>query len=261
MRSERSDLCTCRGRIHDVGVLWPGGASARPLGKGEATASGSAGGRLGSPWPGCRGGVRRLTPGPAGTAGQVLGASDVGVARVCWQRLLPRASWALVHGDTDLPHRRSFRLVPGLEVRTSLSPLGGGVLATACRDVLNAGLPAVGNAGTISQRTAAGRAAAAVVFPGVRPGIWRMSGHRCCGAGCRWPRPARAGGYRRVGRPVRRYALAIGEQRAGVLEQHDAVAEQAPALSGMGRHDVGRLAIGCARGRAGGLVLAHDALR
>ena len=36
-----------------------------------------------------RGGGRRLMPGSAGTAGQVLGASDVGVARVCWQRLLP----------------------------------------------------------------------------------------------------------------------------------------------------------------------------
>ena len=221
MRSERSDLCTCRGRIHDVGVLWLGGASARPLGTGEATASGSAGGRLGSPWSGGRGQVRRLTLGSAGAAGQVLGASDVGVACVCWQRLLPRASWALVLGDTDLPHRRSFRLVPGREVRTFLSPLGGGVLATACRDVLNVGLPAVGNAETIRQRTAAGRAAAAVVFPGVRLGIWRMSGHRCCGAGCHWPRPARAGqagGYRRVGRPVRRDAPPIGEQRAGVLE-------------------------------------------
>jgi hypothetical protein len=113
MRSERSDLCTCRGRIHDVGVLWLGGASARPLGTGEATASGSAGGRLGSPWSGGRGQVRRLTLGSAGAAGQVLGASDVGVACVCWQRLLPRASWALALADMDLPHRRSFRLVPG----------------------------------------------------------------------------------------------------------------------------------------------------
>jgi len=109
--------------------------------------------------------VQRLTLGPAGTAGQVLGASDVGVARIRWQRLrhcsTPRAGWALAPGDMDLPHRRSFRLVPGREVRASVWPLGGGVLATACRDVLNVGLPAVGNAGTISRRTPARRAARA----------------------------------------------------------------------------------------------------
>jgi hypothetical protein len=91
----------------------------------------------GSPWSGCRLCVQRLTLGPAGTAGQLLGASDVGVARVRWQRLSLPARWALALADLDLSHRRSFRSVPGLEVRTSVSPLGGGVYAIACRDVLN----------------------------------------------------------------------------------------------------------------------------
>ena len=50
-------------------------------------------------------------------------------------------------------------------------------------------------------------------------------------------------------------------QRAGVLKHHDAVAEQAPALSGMRRHDVGRPAIRCVRGRTLRLMLAHDAPR
>jgi len=82
-------------------------------------------------------GVPRRTLGPAGTAGQLLGASDVGVARVRWQRLSLPARWVLALGDLDLSHRRSFRSVPGLEVRTSVSALGGGVYAVACRDVLN----------------------------------------------------------------------------------------------------------------------------
>lgn len=103
--------------------------------------------------------MQRLTPGLAGAAGQVLGSSDVGVARVCWPRLLPRAGWALALADLDLPHRRSFRLVPGREVRACVWPLGGGVLAAACRDVLKVGLSGVGDAGTISRRTPAGRPA------------------------------------------------------------------------------------------------------
>jgi hypothetical protein len=62
--------------------------------------------------------VQRLTLGPAGTAGQLLGASDVGVARVRWQRLSLPARWALALADLDLSHRRSFRSVPGLECAT-----------------------------------------------------------------------------------------------------------------------------------------------
>ena len=56
-------------------------------------------------------------------------------------------------------------------------------------------------------------------------------------------------------------AAAIGKQDAGVVERHDAVAEQAPSLFGMGGHDAGRPAIWCARGRAGRLMLTHDAPR
>jgi hypothetical protein len=47
------------------------------------------------------------------------------------------------------------------------------------------------------------------------------------------------------------------KQGAGVVERHDVVAEQAPSLFGMRRPDAGRLAIRCARGRAGRLMLAH----
>src|SRR5215510_5893727 len=54
-------------------------------------------------------------------------------------------------------------------------------------------------------------------------------------------------------------AAAIGKQDAGVVERHDALAEQAPSLFGMGGHDAGRLAIWYARGRAGRLMLTHDA--
>ncbi len=170
--------------------------------------------------------VPRWTLGSAGTAGQLLGASDVGVACVRWQRLRPPARWALAPADMDLPHRRSFRPLPGLEVRTSVSSLG------------------------------------------LRMKIGRMSAHRSCSAGCHRPRrPAQTGhtghtsGHLQVGRLVRRDAPAIGKQRAGVLKHHDAVAEQAPSLFGMRRHDVGRPAIRCVRGRTGRLMLAHDAPR
>jgi len=87
-----------------------------------------------------------------------------------------------------------------------------------------------------------------------------MSAHRACGAGCHRPwRPRPAGGHLGLVRPVRRDAPAIRKQDAGVLEHHDAVAEQAPTLFGMRRHDAGRLAIRCVRGRTGRLMLAHDA--
>src|SRR5262249_29415904 len=101
---------------------------------------------------------------------------------------------------------------------------------------------------------------AVVVFWGLRMRIGRMSAHRACGAGCHRPwRPGPAGGHLGVVRPVRRDAPAIRKQDAGVLEHHDAVAEQAPTLFGMRRHDAGPLAIRCVRGRTGKLMLAHDA--
>ena len=160
------------------------------------------------------------TLGPAGTAGQLLGVSDVGVACVRWQRLREPARRALAPADMDLPHRRSFRSVPGLQVRTSVSSLG------------------------------------------MRMKTGRMSAHCSGSAGChRPPRRGHTGqtsGHRQV---TRRGAPAIGKQRAGVLKHHDAVAEQAPALSGMRRHDVGRPAIRCVRGRTPRLMLAHDAPR
>ena len=78
----------------------------------------------------------------------------------------------------------------------------------------------------------------------------------------RWLSPAgQAGGHFQVRRLARRDAPAIGKQRASVLERHDAVAEQAPSLFGMRRHNVGRLTIRCVRGRAGRSMLAHDAPR
>ena len=46
------------------------------------------------------------------------------------------------------------------------------------------------------------------------------------------------------GRPVRCDDLAVGKQIAGVLEDHDAVAKQGPALLRMAGHGAGRLAIG-----------------
>src|SRR5215470_5009625 len=73
----------------------------------------------------------------------------------------------------------------------------------------------------------------------------------------RWPVPL--GGHFGDGRPVRRDGLTVGKQRAGVLEQHDAVAKQAPSLVGVRGHHVGRLAIHCVRRRTGGVMLAHDA--
>jgi hypothetical protein len=99
-----------------------------------------------------------------------------------------------------------------------------------------------------------------VVFLLLQMRIWRISAHRSCGAGCHRPwRPEQTGGHLREGRPVRRDAPAIGKQRTSVLEHYDAVAEQAPSLFGMRRHHVGRLAIWCVRGRAGRLMLAHNA--
>jgi hypothetical protein len=52
----------------------------------------------------------------------------------------------------------------------------------------------------------------------------------------------------------------LGSKTPGVLERHDAVAEQAPALLRMTRHDLGRLAIRRARRRTGWLMWTHEPL-
>src|SRR5215510_7737905 len=57
--------------------------------------------------------------------------------------------------------------------------------------------------------------------------------------------------------PVRCDDLAAGEQFAGVLEDHDTVAEQRPALLGVAGDGAGRLAIGCVCVRALRQVWAH----
>jgi len=99
---------------------------------------------------------------------------------------------------------------------------------------------------------------AAVALACVRVRIWRRPARRRHRLGGRRPRhPGERGGHPRGRRPVRRDALAGGEQRAGVLEQHDAVAEQAPSLLGVRGHDMGRLAIYRVRGRTRRLMLAH----
>jgi hypothetical protein len=49
----------------------------------------------------------------------------------------------------------------------------------------------------------------------------------------------------------------VGQQLAGVLEQHHAVAEQAPALVRVGGDDAGGFPATCVRGGARGLVGTH----
>src|SRR5262245_62173276 len=49
----------------------------------------------------------------------------------------------------------------------------------------------------------------------------------------------------------------VWQQLAGVFEDDDAVAEQAPALLGEGSHYLGRIMINGVGRRARGLVLAH----
>src|SRR5215471_20779816 len=60
-----------------------------------------------------------------------------------------------------------------------------------------------------------------------------------------------------VGGPVRGDGGATGEQFPGVLEDDDAVAEQAPALLGMADNGPGSLAVRRARVRTRRLVRAH----
>ncbi|GAA4666980.1 hypothetical protein GCM10023347_19670 [Streptomyces chumphonensis] len=51
--------------------------------------------------------------------------------------------------------------------------------------------------------------------------------------------------------------LAVRQQLAGVVEQQDAVAQEAPALFGVVGHRVGGLTVGGVGGRARWLVLTH----
>jgi len=72
---------------------------------------------------------------------------------------------------------------------------------------------------------------------------------------------ARSGGRRQRCYGRRDNFLAAGEERPGVIEQHDAVAEQAPPLLGMTDRHVGGHAVRCRCLWAPGLVLAHTVLR
>ena len=215
--------------------------------------------------------VQRLALARAGPAGQLLGANDVGVTRARRQRFQPPAGWALAFADTDLPHRRSLPLGArpgGADLRL---PAGRWVVTAAGSDVLDLRPPGrrkcrdrwPANARQEHRPHSAHRSSCptAVVFIRLQMRIWRISAHRCCSAGCHPPWLGQTGGHLRGGQPVRRDAPAIGKQRTSVLEHHDAVAEQVPSLFGMRRHHVGRLAIWCVRGRAGRLMLAHDAPR
>jgi hypothetical protein len=60
-----------------------------------------------------------------------------------------------------------------------------------------------------------------------------------------------------VGGPVRRDACAIGQKLACVVEDHDAIAEQAPALLGVADYGVRRFAVRCRWRRTGRRVWAH----
>ena len=60
------------------------------------------------------------------------------------------------------------------------------------------------------------------------------------------------------GRPVRLDDLAAGQQFPGVLEDHDTVAEQRPALLRVAGDGAGGLAVGCLRVRALWRVWAHE---
>src|SRR6478672_4512469 len=81
----------------------------------------------------------------------------------------------------------------------------------------------------------------------IRSGGW-------CGRFVRW-RCVRPSAY--IGGPVRGDGTATGEQFPGVLEDDDAVAEQAPALLGMADNGPGSLAIRRARVRTRRRVRAH----
>src|SRR5215831_21244282 len=62
--------------------------------------------------------------------------------------------------------------------------------------------------------------------------------------------------YRAVARHPRRKRAASGQQLAGVVEEDDPVAQQAPALLGMSGHGVRGVTVGVGRRRAPGKVMA-----
>jgi hypothetical protein len=53
-------------------------------------------------------------------------------------------------------------------------------------------------------------------------------------------------------------AASVRQQLAGVIEDHDTIAEQAPSLFWVERHKTGRIVIRCVRRRTRRLVLAHS---
>ena len=57
---------------------------------------------------------------------------------------------------------------------------------------------------------------------------------------------------------MRCLGVAAGQEQPAVVEEHDAVAQHAPALFGVAGDDVGRRAVGIARGRASGFVAMPD---
>jgi hypothetical protein len=82
-----------------------------------------------------------------------------------------------------------------------------------------------------------------------------------------WPSPCPAAAGRSCGAVVHRCeggrgdGPAAGQQLPVIVEQHDTVAEQAPALLEMGRHDPCGAVVRRQSVRAPGLMLAHVDLR
>ena len=59
---------------------------------------------------------------------------------------------------------------------------------------------------------------------------------------------------------MRSHGPAVGKELAEVVEEHHAVAEEAPALLRVAGHDVGGVAVGRVRGRTRWVMGAHDRL-
>jgi len=57
---------------------------------------------------------------------------------------------------------------------------------------------------------------------------------------------------------VRRFSAPVGQEQPTVVEEHDAIAQQAPALFSVAGNDVSRHAPGIAWGRALRFMAAHD---
>ena len=60
-----------------------------------------------------------------------------------------------------------------------------------------------------------------------------------------------------VGQQVRRNSAAVGQEHAGVVEEDDAVTQQAPSLLGVVGDGVGRVAVRAVSGRTWGVMWAH----